>query len=213
MGRRSAPRSSAASIGSMIFWGPPGTGKTTLGRLIAQYTDREFVPFSAVTEGVPRVREIVAEAEERLRARARDDSFRRRDSSLQSRAAGCVSPTRRAGDDHAHRRDDGESIVRGERRAAIPHARLRARSADRRRSCCVIDRALNDASAASAPVRITIADDARVGTRSRERRGCTTRAHGARGFGDSDVGDGGKITVDVVRDALQKRFAHARQER
>nr|MDQ2668840.1 AAA family ATPase [Gemmatimonadota bacterium] len=54
------------TVGSMIFWGPPGTGKTTLGRIIAQYTDSEFVPFSAVTEGVPRVREIVAEAAERL---------------------------------------------------------------------------------------------------------------------------------------------------
>jgi putative ATPase len=53
-------------IGSMIFWGPPGSGKTTLALLIAQYTDREFVPFSAVTEGVPRVREIIREAEERL---------------------------------------------------------------------------------------------------------------------------------------------------
>ncbi|MBK6455641.1 MAG: replication-associated recombination protein A [Gemmatimonadetes bacterium] len=54
------------TVTSMIFWGPPGTGKTTLGFLIARYTDREFVPFSAVTEGVPRVREIIAEAEERL---------------------------------------------------------------------------------------------------------------------------------------------------
>ena len=53
-------------VGSMIFWGPPGSGKTTLAHLIAQYTDREFVPFSAVTEGVPRVREIIKEAEERL---------------------------------------------------------------------------------------------------------------------------------------------------
>lgn len=55
------------TVGSMIFWGPPGSGKTTLGHLIAQYTDRAFVPFSAVTEGVPRVREVIAEADERLR--------------------------------------------------------------------------------------------------------------------------------------------------
>ncbi len=53
-------------VGSMIFWGPPGSGKTTLAYLMARYTDREFVPFSAVTEGVPRVREIIKEAEERL---------------------------------------------------------------------------------------------------------------------------------------------------
>lgn len=53
-------------VGSMIFWGPPGSGKTTLAFLVARYTDREFVPFSAVTEGVPRVREIIREAEERL---------------------------------------------------------------------------------------------------------------------------------------------------
>ena len=53
-------------VGSMIFWGPPGSGKTTLALLLAQYTDREFVPFSAVTEGVPRVREVIHEAEERL---------------------------------------------------------------------------------------------------------------------------------------------------
>ncbi len=53
-------------VSSMILWGPPGTGKTTLARLIARYTDRIFVPFSAVTEGVPRIREVVAEAQDRL---------------------------------------------------------------------------------------------------------------------------------------------------
>ncbi len=53
---------------SMILWGPPGSGKTTLARIIAERTRAAFVPFSAVTEGVPRVREILEEAEQRLRA-------------------------------------------------------------------------------------------------------------------------------------------------
>src|SRR3954467_2573423 len=52
--------------GSMIFWGPPGSGKTTLAHLGASTTAGVFLPFSAVTEGVPRIREIVGEARGRL---------------------------------------------------------------------------------------------------------------------------------------------------
>jgi putative ATPase len=54
-------------VGSIVLWGPPGTGKTTLARLVARHTARHFVPFSAVSEGIPRVREIIAEAESRRR--------------------------------------------------------------------------------------------------------------------------------------------------
>lgn len=58
-------------VGSMILWGPPGSGKTTLARLIAAESGITFVSFSAVTEGVARVREIIKEADARLRATGR----------------------------------------------------------------------------------------------------------------------------------------------
>lgn len=53
------------TLGSIVLWGPPGTGKTTLAQCIAAAASRAFVPFSAVAEGVPRLREIMAEARHR----------------------------------------------------------------------------------------------------------------------------------------------------
>jgi putative ATPase len=61
----------ADRMSSVILWGPPGTGKTTLAQLIAGATKRDFVPLSAVTAGVKDVREVVARARELLGTQGR----------------------------------------------------------------------------------------------------------------------------------------------
>jgi putative ATPase len=55
----------ADQLGSLILWGPPGSGKTTLARIIARRTRADFVPFSAVVAGVKEMKTVMAEAERR----------------------------------------------------------------------------------------------------------------------------------------------------
>ena len=48
---------------SMIFWGPPGVGKTTLAKIIAQMTEASFIEFSAVLSGIKEIKQVMVEAE------------------------------------------------------------------------------------------------------------------------------------------------------
>ena len=56
------------NLGSMLFWGPPGCGKTTLARLIARLTKSDFVAFSAVLAGIKEIKDVMAAAEFKSRA-------------------------------------------------------------------------------------------------------------------------------------------------
>jgi putative ATPase len=59
-------------VPSLILWGPPGCGKTTLAGIVARRTGARFEAFSAVTEGIARVRELIEQARERKKATGRD---------------------------------------------------------------------------------------------------------------------------------------------
>ncbi len=66
----------ADRVTSVIFWGPPGTGKTTLARVIANATQSKFETINAVLAGVKDIREVVASAAERLKKNSFEDSQR-----------------------------------------------------------------------------------------------------------------------------------------
>ncbi|NUQ93623.1 MAG: replication-associated recombination protein A, partial [Gemmatimonadaceae bacterium] len=191
----------------MVLWGPPGTGKTTLARLIAKYTDRAFVPFSAVTEGVPRVREIIAEAEDRLEGEGRgtilfaDEIHRlntaQQDAFLPHVEAGTVTLVGATTENPSFEINGALlSRVRVFVLQPITAADLEL----------VLRSAIDDRDRGLGAMGLNVDDDA-IAFLAEEADGDARRALTVLDAAAKHVGDGGHITRDVAREALQLRVA------
>jgi putative ATPase len=196
-------------VGSIILWGPPGTGKTTLARIIATTTRSSFVPFSAVTEGVARVREIIKEAALRLRASGRrtvlfcDEIHRfnkaQQDAFLPHVEAGTVSLI------GATTENPSFEVIG----ALLSRARVFVlRPLGPADLQVILRRALADGVRGLGGLDLHV-DDAAIEVLAELADGDARRALNALESAATLAGRGGRIGTDTVREALQLRFAHS----
>ncbi len=195
------------AIGSIILWGPPGTGKTTIARIIAERTNAAFVEFSAVTEGVARVREIIREAEARRRALGRrtilfcDEIHRfnkaQQDAFLPHVEKGTVALIG-ATTENPSFEVIGALLSRSRVFVLEPLAEADVRT--------ILERALTDEERGLGAVHLTADPDA-LAFIAEQADGDARRALNALEAAAEIAGAGGRLTVDAAREAMQLRFA------
>jgi len=192
---------------SMILWGPPGSGKTTLARLIAQETGFVFVALSAVTDGIVRVRHVVAEAEERLRATGSktvlfcDEIHRfnkaQQDAFLPHVEAGTVVLI------GATTENPSFEVVRPLLSRAPVYVLQPLEPADVQ---AILSDALTDPERGLGAASVTVDADA-LDLLAGAADGDARRALGALEAAARLCGEGGRVDLDFAREALQHRFA------
>lgn len=195
--------------GSLILWGPPGSGKTTLARLLAVHAQQAFVPFSAVSEGVPRLREIFGEARERHAREQRgtilfvDEIHRlnksQQDSLLPAVEEGLVTLIGATTENPSF---EVNSALLSRARVFV----LQPLSPEDLSSLAL--RALNDSDRGLGGLRLTMDPDA-LQLLCEQADGDARRTLTVLESAASVAGSGGRIDVAAMRDALALRFAHA----